>query len=56
MTDQNTPDPLETPAQKALRLKKEAEARKKDNAAIRSVDRGDASMKAGRSKPWMRRY
>ncbi|MDE2486447.1 MAG: hypothetical protein KGO51_03540 [Alphaproteobacteria bacterium] len=53
--DERPDDPDETPMQRALRLKKAAlDARRKGPAAGK-VQRGSAAMKAGASKPWLKK-
>jgi hypothetical protein len=44
----------ETPMQRALRLKKEAQAARPKGAAAGKVQRGSAATPAGASKPWMK--
>ncbi|ATQ43139.1 hypothetical protein [Caulobacter mirabilis] len=53
MTDKPTGD--ETPAQKALRLKKESAAAKAQPPRGKLGPRQSAGMEAGKSKPWMKK-
>jgi hypothetical protein len=49
------PDPVETPMQRALRLKKAALAARREAPAGSKPRRGSLDPPAGASKPWVKR-
>lgn len=55
MTDEPKTAADETPMQRALRLKKAAQAARADSAGDRGKPRPAAGVAAGASRPWMKK-